>query len=140
MRTASQRGKANRERGKRGEREVATLLKGYGYDARRGVQYSGKTGQADVEGLPGIHIEVKRTERLSIYDAMEQSSGDGRTGEVPIVMHRKDRKDWVVIMRADDFMEMYKYAEMYAEMGKETNNSVCGDDPNVRGTEEDATQ
>lgn len=140
MKTAQQRGKANRERGKRGEREVATLLKGYGYDARRGAQYSGKTGQADVEGLPGIHIEVKRTERLSLYDAMEQSIGDAREGEVPIVMHRKDRKDWVVIMRADDFMRMYKYAENYAEMGKETYRSVCGDDPNVRGTEEDASK
>ena len=34
-------GKTSREKGKRGEREVAGLLRSYGYDARRGVQYHG---------------------------------------------------------------------------------------------------
>ena len=58
MKTAQQRGKANRNKGKKGEREFAQLLRDYGYPARRGAQYSGKTGQADVEGFPGYHVEV----------------------------------------------------------------------------------
>lgn len=111
MKTAQQRGKANRERGKRGEREVAQMIRDYGYPARRGAQYCGKTGQADVEGLPGVHIEVKRVERLNIENAMKQSVSDAREGEVPIVVHRKDRSEWLVTMRFDDYIRMYKDAD-----------------------------
>lgn len=48
-------------KGKRGERELAAILKEYGYnEARRGQQYCGADGSADVIGLPGIHIEAKQ--------------------------------------------------------------------------------
>ena len=49
-------GKASRDKGKRGERELAGKLREYGYDCRRGQQYAGANGDADVVGLPGIHI------------------------------------------------------------------------------------
>ena len=74
-------GKAQREKGKRGERELAGILREYGYDTKRGQQYCGVAGNADVVGLPGIHIECKRVERLNIYDAIEQSKNDARDGE-----------------------------------------------------------
>lgn len=49
------------QKGKKGERELAAILKSYGYeDSRRGQQYCGSNGDADVVGLPGIHIECKR--------------------------------------------------------------------------------
>lgn len=63
----------SRNKGAAGEREVAGILRGYGYKARRGQQYSGANGDADVVGLPGIHIEVKRREKLNIYDAIDQA-------------------------------------------------------------------
>ena len=44
----------SREKGKRGELELARALRALGYDCRRGQQYSGKNGDADVVGLPGI--------------------------------------------------------------------------------------
>ena len=53
-------GKAQREKGKRGERELAGILRDYGYNCRRGQQYCGTSGDADVIGLPDVHIEVKR--------------------------------------------------------------------------------
>ena len=46
-------GKTQREKGKRGERELAGVFREYGYDARRGQQYCGAAGNADVIGLPG---------------------------------------------------------------------------------------
>lgn len=100
-------GKSQREKGKRGEREVASILRDYGYHGRRGQQYSGATGEADVVGLPGVHIEVKRVEKLNIYDAISQSKRDAREGEEPVVFHRKDNCDWLVTMPADVFMRMY---------------------------------
>ncbi len=97
----------SRAKGARGERELANLLKEYGYECRRGQQYSGSNGDADVVGLPGIHIECKRVEKLNIEKAMEQSARDARDGEMPVVMHRKDRHPWLVTMAMGDFMEMY---------------------------------
>ena len=60
----------SRAKGKAGELELSRLLRDYGYDCRRGQQYSGASGDADVIGLPGIHIEVKRVERLDISAAV----------------------------------------------------------------------
>lgn len=97
----------SRQKGKRGERECASLLRQYGYDARRGQQYCGLQGDADVVGLPDVHIEVKRTERLNIYDAYAQSKRDAKDGEVPTVWHRRNNSEWLVILSAEDFMRMY---------------------------------
>ena len=97
----------SRSKGRRGEQELAKRLREYGYEARRGQQYSGASGDPDVIGLPGIHIECKRVERLNLEDAMAQSKHDAREGEVPTVMHKKNNCEWLVTMRLDDFMRMY---------------------------------
>ena len=98
----------SREKGKTGERELANKLKEYGYDCRRGQQYCGANGDADVVGLDGIHIECKRTERLSLYDALAQAKHDAREGEMPVVIHRKNNAEWVVIQPLSDWIELYK--------------------------------
>ena len=97
----------SRSKGARGEREVAGILREYGYPCRRGQQYSGANGDADVVGLPGTHIEVKRRERLDIHAAMEQSVRDAREGEMPTVFHRRNNLNWLVTMRLEDFMKLY---------------------------------
>ena len=73
----------SREKGKRGERELAGELRRHGYDARRGQQYCGVNGDADVVGLPGLHIECKRVERLDLYAAMAQAEKEGRLVVLP---------------------------------------------------------
>lgn len=98
----------SREKGKRGELELSKLLREHGYDTRRGQQYCGANGDADVVGLPGIHIECKRVERLNIYDAMKQAKADKRDMEIPIVCHRKNNCGWLVTMEFEDFIRMYK--------------------------------
>lgn len=96
----------SRDKGKRGELELAHILQGYGYDTRRGQQYCGANGDADVVGLPGFHIEAKRVEKLNLEAAVAQSIRDAREGETPVVMHRKNRSDWLVTLRLPDFMEL----------------------------------
>jgi len=98
----------SRQKGKRGELELSKKLREYGYEARRGQQYSGANGDPDVIGLDGIHIECKRVERLNLEDAMAQSKHDARQGEIPTVMHRKNNCEWLVTMRLEDWIEMYK--------------------------------
>ena len=99
--------KNSRRKGAEGERELAGKLREYGYDSRRGQQYCGANGDADVVGLPGVHIECKRVEKINLYDAMAQSVHDAKEGEVPAVFHRKNRCEWLVTLRFDDFMRMY---------------------------------
>ena len=98
----------SRAKGARGERELARILRGYGYDCRRGQQYCGANGDADVVGLPGIHIECKRGQRLNIDDAMLQAIRDRREGEFPAVFHRKNNGKWMVTMLLDDWKEIYR--------------------------------
>lgn len=101
----------SKQKGAEGERELARKLKEYGYDARRSVQYNGKDGQADVLGLPHIHIEAKRVERLNLYGAMDQAKRDAKNGDFPTVFHRKNRCNWLVTMELDDFIKLYKEYE-----------------------------
>lgn len=98
----------SRQKGKRGELELSHKLQDYGYNTRRGQQYCGANGDADVVGLPNIHIECKRVENLNIYKAIEQASNDAKENEMPTVFHRKDRKDWLVTMRLEDWIKLYE--------------------------------
>lgn len=98
----------SREKGKRGERELASKLREYGYDSRRGQQYNGADGSADVVGLPGIHIECKRVERLDLESAMAQARRDSKRGEIPSVFHRKNNCRWLVTVDLESFMQLYR--------------------------------
>lgn len=101
-------GRASRDKGKRGELEIAHILQEYGYPARRSVQYNGWQGEADVIGLEGIHIEVKRVERLNIEEAMAQSRRDAKNDEIPVVFHRRNNRGWLATLPLDDFIKIYK--------------------------------
>lgn len=100
----------SKQKGKRGELEWAAFCRYNGYsEARRTAQYCGKTGEAsDVVGLPGIHQEVKRVERLDLSSAMSQSKRDAKPGDIPIVAHRKNNERWMVTMDAEDWFAIYR--------------------------------
>jgi Holliday junction resolvase len=98
----------SRQKGASGERELANILrKEYGFECRRGQQFCGKNGDADVIGLPYMHIEVKRVEKLNIDDALAQANRDRRAGKIPAVFHRKNRTKWKVTLDLQDFMIIY---------------------------------
>ena len=102
----------SKSKGKRGELELVRLIKENGYEARRTAQYCGKTGEAaDVIGLPGISIECKRVENLNINNAMAQAIHDAEAagkGDLPVVFHRKSYCPWLVTMRAEDWLRLYR--------------------------------
>ena len=104
----------SKQKGKRGELELAKALRQYGYDVRRSVQYNGKAeeGQPDLLGLPHIHVECKRTEKLKLYDAVDQAKRDSEgTEQLPVVFHRKNNCEWVAIMTLEDWMTIFREYE-----------------------------
>lgn len=109
-------GRSSKRKGKIGELEVANLLKAAGYNAHRSVQFKGNTGQApDVEGLPGIHIEVKRVERLNLRKAYEQAVNDSKengNNDIAAVFHRGSHQPWMVTLSLEDFLKLYKKGDV----------------------------
>lgn len=116
-------GKMSREKGKRFEREVATMFKEYGYTARRSSQYAGNTGEAaDVIGVPGIHLEAKHQEKMHLYDWYEQANRDAieeDKGNLPVVIHRANCKPVLVTMMFDDWIRLYREWEASMSLGEE---------------------
>lgn len=100
----------SKTKGKVGELELVHYLNSKGFEVRRTSQYCGQTGDAsDVTGLDWVHPEVKRVERLNIDNAMEQAIRDSANSpNFPVVFHRKNRKNWLVTMRIDDWLELYE--------------------------------
>lgn len=112
-------GKRSQAKGRAGELELCSILKGYGYPVEPGQAVSyGST--PDLTGLDGIHIECKRAEQQALYNWIEQAQRD--TGKfkdgLPAVFWRKNRAPWLVCMTLENWMELYqrKKAE---ESGKE---------------------
>ena len=111
----------SKNKGSVGEREWSNLCKSQGYNTRRGQQYCGSNGDADVVGIPGLHMEIKRVENLNVSKAIAQAINDKRDGEIPIVAHRKNREDWLVTMRADDWFEFLREWNSGKELEGDTN-------------------
>lgn len=104
-------GLSQKQKGARGERLWAAECQKAGFsNVHRVGQLMYQTGAdvADVEGLPGLHQEVKFVERLNVRAAMEQSERDAAPGELPILAHKTSRKEWLVTMRGRDFLKLYR--------------------------------
>lgn len=101
-------GKSSQRKGRDGERELRDVLQSYGYQVECGEPVSFGI-VPDLVGLPGIHIECKRVEKLNIPEAMRQAVRDSekfRDG-MPALFHRRNRQPWLVTMRLDDWMKVY---------------------------------
>ncbi len=64
----------------------------------------------DLNGLPGVHIECKRVERLNVLEAMAQAERDALRFQdgAPAVFHRRSRSPWLVTMKLEDWIKLYQ--------------------------------
>ena len=102
-------GRSSQRKGAVGERELVAIFTDYGFPALRGG--SETYGEIpDIIGLPAVHVEAKRVERLNISEAMRQSVRDAERFKdgMPTVFHRRNREKWLVTMRLSDWMQIYK--------------------------------
>ena len=105
-------GLRSRNKGKRGEKEFADWLVGLGIGmtARRGAQHKGGPDSPDVQvdQLPEVHFEVKRSERLRLYPSYEQAVEDTKEGQLPVLVCRRNRKPWLAVLLAEDLLYLLR--------------------------------
>jgi len=101
-------GSMSKRKGAAGEREAAEKLnRVLGTHLHRGRQYHGGPESPDLAGdLPGLHMEVKRCERLSLYKALAQARRDASVTEVPTVVHRANNKPWVIVVEVEQLIRL----------------------------------
>jgi hypothetical protein len=100
-------GKSQRTKGATGEREWAAMLKVVGVEAKRALGQA-RDGGGDVPAPPYCW-EVKRRQRVSIYEHMDQAAAatpqyPGCT--VPALAIRADNREWLIVMRATDVLPL----------------------------------
>ena len=102
-------GKSSQSKGRRGELELVRLFQAHGIPAEPGQAVSyGAT--PDIVGVDGVHVECKRAETLRLSEWMAQAERDAqRFGDgAPAVFFRRSRSPWCVVMKLEDWMEIYK--------------------------------
>ncbi len=98
----------SRQKGKRGELELANELRQYGLTARRGQQFKGTADSPDVvvEEWPHLHVECKRVQSLNLPAAVAKAVGEAGEGCGAAVFHRRNDEPWLVTMTLDQWMQL----------------------------------
>ena len=120
MNEASKKGKSAKDKGKRGELLLVHFLEKFGIDTKRGMVW---LNQSDVIGMEGIHIEVKFVESLNVRKALDQAIEEAKKKKdgLPTVFWKRSRKEWVTVMRAEDWIVLYKLARGNYDASTENN-------------------
>lgn len=99
------------EKGKRGEREFAKLLRFHGFDnSHRGQQFNGKEGKDVVcPAMPKVHLEIKNQEKtpLKNYEWIEQARRDAKD-LLPIVAMTRNHHEWLIMMPFETWITIMK--------------------------------
>ena len=124
-------GLKEKEKGARGEKMLRDELRRFGFgEVTRGFTWQ---GTSDLVGLPGIHVECKFCEKLTVRQALLQAIEEAkkRLDGLPTVFWKMSRRPWVVIMLLDDWMEIYRDAMKYREEHKEEMEEQNGRETDV---------
>jgi hypothetical protein len=99
-------GKPSRDKGRLGEQQVATIFRDAGYTCHRVANSGGLCLKGDLTGIDGFHVEVKRQERLDIPKWLRQVREETPEGDVPLLIFRRSREDWQVVIPLDELIEL----------------------------------
>jgi Holliday junction resolvase len=106
-------GKKSKSKGARGEREAAKALSDiFNVEAYRGRQYPGSPQSPDIVAMPELHFEVKRSEAFQLYPSLTQATNDAGNS-IPVVLHRRNRKKWVIVAYLEDLPEISNILRKY---------------------------
>lgn len=105
-------GRSQRVKGATAEREVAKIFRENGFDSQRTapLQPNKAHQAADINGVPGYHLEIKRQETIKIGEWTAQAEDEAPKGITPIVIYRKSHQPWRVVIKLEDFITLLKKA------------------------------
>lgn len=109
--TASEKGRASRSKGKVGERELANLLSAKGFPAQRAQQFKGGQHSEDI-WCPrlrelGLHIEAKRVERGCVPEWLAKARAEcAGTDKEPLICWRRSHEEWVAILPLETLLAL----------------------------------
>ena len=102
---------SQRTKGAAGEREWCDYLKANGYPDAKRLLGQARDGGGDVP-LPPMLYEVKRRRGIAVRQWLDQAVAsvvNYKGCEVPAVAMREDgRTEWMVLLRAEDFIKMLR--------------------------------
>ncbi len=107
-------GAMQRRKGAAGEREWCKQLAPVAPGATRDIDQS-RDGGGDVR-VPPFLYEVKRYAKFAIYEHMDQAIvSANKHNMLPAVALRGDNRDWLVVLRAEDFIDLLKLEAIYGK-------------------------
>lgn len=98
-------GRAARAKGAAGERELSRVIRAHGFECER-TGRNGITSEDVTHDIPGIHLECKRDERLSVDAMVRQAERDAPRDLVPVVAYRRSRQPWRVVVPLDEYLRL----------------------------------
>jgi len=99
--------KSQRDKGKRGELEVANILSdALGREVKRILGQERDSG-ADLR-VGRFVMDVKRQETLKLQEWCNQVEAAADPMDVPVVVYRRNGQPWRVVLRLDDFIPMVR--------------------------------
>lgn len=105
--------RAERAKGARAELEVIAIIREAGWPlARRTSDGRRQIGRGDVTGGPqAVHLEIKRHERLAVPRALAQVRDDADPLDVPVLVHRPSRAEWMATLPLDELLPLLALRE-----------------------------
>lgn len=99
--------KASRDKGARGERELARILTEAGFASTRNAR-NGLSTDDIAHCLPDTHVECKWSETLCIPAWWTQTMRDA-SGRVPVIAFRQSHQPWRVVTLLDHYLDLRKH-------------------------------
>jgi hypothetical protein len=101
----------SRRKGARGELEfIQTHLAPYWPEAKRNLDQFGDD-KRDCLNVAGVHWQIKRTETLRLWDAIQQAETEASATDVPVVAFRRSHSEWKCIIDAGELVALLRLRE-----------------------------
>lgn len=97
--------KRERDKGTRGELEVAAIFRSYGFDCDRVPNSGGLRIKGDLYGNVPVHVEVKRQENLRLPLWLRQAAAEAGH-RIPVVAFRQNHGEWYAALPLDELVPM----------------------------------
>lgn len=104
----------SKRKGKNGELEVVRYWRNWFPKAKRHLEYQSQEAEEGIDvildELHAVQVKIGRKVPKVIYDFIEQIAD--RPGPLKFVQCRRNRKEWLVVLRARDFRRLLETLKM----------------------------